>query len=257
MAFNSGFETRRKPSVQAVSEDRASLFFSDSQTSWVVFDQTELPPHDILSFSTENPLTSTEDESESAIEGDETSQIFQNQGQAYSGRDSSLHETDDELIDGLNPSLSHRINAWQKNTTETSVSDNVASWDLDEDLIHDVLDTTVFQLVPAYYGDHLFRNMSRSEYLRFRKCSAVLQKSLSTKGSFGHDPDMVSKLLSLIKWRDLLRSSGSLVDDYVANTLSRAHLQNEPVFKDTEFSDTATSSSLILCGGSGGAWNDL
>lgn len=257
MAFNSGMEARHKPSLRAVSEDQSSSFFSDSQTSWVMFNPSEMQPHDVLSFSTENPLTSTEDEAESLAEGSEIGATAQEQKTVFSGRQKPPSpEPEDELIDDLDFSLSNRIKEWQK-TTDTSVSDNVASWGLDEDLIHQVLDTSILQKVPEYYGDQYFKNMSRLEYIRFKRSSDILRHSLSRKGYIENDPEVMSRLLSLLKWQDLLQSSGSLINDYIASTMSRAHLQGR-VYQDVEFSDTATSSSLVLCGGnSSGAWNDI
>ncbi|GEQ68696.1 hypothetical protein JCM33374_g2364 [Metschnikowia sp. JCM 33374] len=257
MAFNPHLGARRKQSTRAVSEDRASSFFSDSQASWVVFNPADLGPQDILSVSTETPLSGSEYEEDVLAEAPELGRLLKEAEEARDGgKTSPLQEPDDDLIDGFDMSLSNRINEWQKTTDDTSaVSDNVASWDLDEDLTHQVLDTTILSPVPAYYGDQFFKNMSRAEYMRFRRSSLILKQSLSRKGYKPNDPEVMSRLLSLLKWNNLLRSSGSLVDDYIANTLSRVHLQ-ERTYKDVEFSDTATSSSLVMCGGSG-SWNEI
>ncbi|OBA20950.1 hypothetical protein METBIDRAFT_169890 [Metschnikowia bicuspidata var. bicuspidata NRRL YB-4993] len=252
MAFNPVMEARRKPSVRTVSEDRASSFFSDSQTSWVVFNPAELRPFDILSLSTEHPFTSTEDDG-FLLEAREDAVSAVGPRRHFSGSQIALSQVSHEgLINDL--ALSRRINEWQK-TTDTSVSDNVASWDLDEDLVGQVLETPVLRRVPAYYGDEYFKNMSRIEYIRFQRSSAVLRQSLCRNGVDASDPELVPRLLRLLKWQDLLRSPGSLVDDYIVNTLSRVNLRQR-VHAETEFSDTA-SSSPVMCGGSSGTWNDI
>lgn len=248
MAFNSAFETRRKRPIQQTSDDHASSFFSDSQTSWVVFGPDDHVANDILLLSTENQLTETESDGNSEQDLDETQSLAR----------SKVSEADDDLIDDLHYNLSSRINEWQKTTdtdaTAALVSDNVALWDLDAEFMSQVLDTSILRRVPAYYGDQYFQNMTKAEYLRFRKTSLILRKSLTRKGFDTRDPQLISRLLNLLKWRDLLQSPGSLVEDYIVNTLSRVHLQTR-VFKDAEFSDSATSSSLVLCGG--GSWNDI
>lgn len=235
MAFNLTFETRRKAPVRAVAEERPLSLFSESQTSWVVFNPTDVPENDILSFSTSAALTQTESDSEAEAEEEER------------------EEEDDDLIDHLQVSLSSRINEWQK-ATDASVSDNMASWDLDADLVSQVLDTSILRRVAPWYGDHYFENMSKADYAQYKRASAVLKKLLSRKDYNPRDPDILTRVLQLLQWQDLLRTSGSLVDDYIVNTLSRTYFK-EPAFKDVEFSDTATSSSLVMCGGSSG--NDI
>lgn len=233
MAFNLAFETRRKAPVPAVADDQPSSLFSESQTSWVVFNPAEAIANDILLLSL-SERTQTESEYD-APEYDDAP------------------EDHDDLIDDLQMTLSNRINAWQK-TTDTPVTDNVASWDLDSDLVGQGLDTSILRRVPAFYGDLYFENMSKADYARFKRASAVLKQSLTRKGYNPRDPDLLTRVFELLQWQKLLQTSGSLVDDYVVNTLLRTYLK-EPAFKDVEFSDTATSSSLVMCGGS--SWNDI
>lgn len=213
-------ETRRKALVQAVSEERALSFFSNSQSSWVVFDPQ---PVDILSYSTKHPLTETESEADAeqpAVGGDETQHA-----------------------------LSYRIDEWQ-NATESAVSENAASWDLDEDLVR-ASDTSAMGQVPALYGNELFANMSQAEFLRFRRSSAILRSSLTRSGFNASDPLLLSRLMTLLRWKDLLKCSASLVDDYVYNMVSRSHFCRSA----DEASETATSSLMVMCGGN--SWNDL
>lgn len=249
MAFNSAFEQRRKVSVKAESLEKEVSLFSESQNSWVVFNPQDQIPYDILSFSTHNPLSSSEDEMDA--EAEQTAELGQCSHSLASVEDEEEFE-DDDIIEDLHTSLSNRIDEWQK-ATETSVSDNIASWDLDADLVTHMLDTSILQQVPSFYGDKYFDNMSKADYAKFKRTSARLRRSLTRNGYNSSDPDILTRLLSLLQWQSLLRGSGSLVNDYIVNTRSRVHLKR-PNYAP-KFSDTATSSSLVLCGGP--SWNDV
>lgn len=232
MAFNSAFETRRRVTVRPVTEENASSLFSESQSLWVVFNHADRMENDILSFSTTNSF---------ATQTEEGGEEEESEGQE-----------NDDLIDEIQVSLSSRIDQWQT-TTDTAVSDNVASWDLDSELVSQLLDTSILRRVPAFYGDQYFENMSKADYVRFKRASAILKKSLT--GKRVPDNDLISRLLKLLQWQNLLQTPGSLVNDYIANTLARTGHLRGPVFRDVEFSDTATSSSMVMCGGS--SWNDI
>ncbi|WPK22839.1 hypothetical protein PUMCH_000057 [Australozyma saopauloensis] len=251
MAFNPTFEAKRKLSARAPSVEKEVSLFSESQNSWVVFNPNDQVPYDILSFSTNNPLTSS-DEEDQEEEDDEVHLKYDIRQE--DPHDMSEEHEDDDLIEDLHTSLSNRINEWQK-TTDTSVSDNVASWDLDAELVSQMLDTTILQRVPAFYGDKYFDGMSKSQYTEFKRTSARLRRSLTRGGINSSDPDLLTRLLSLLQWQSLLRdsSSGSMVNDYIVNTRSRVH-HRRPKFV-RQYSDTATSSSLVMCGGP--SWNDV
>lgn len=228
MAFNLAFETRRRVTVRPVVTENESSLFSESQSLWVVFNPVEKVENDILSLSTTNSFaTQTEDEEDT-------------------------REENDDLIDALEMTLSHKIDQWQ-HSTDAAVSDNIASWDLDEELVSLLLDKSILRRVPAYYGDHYFENMSKADYVRFKRASNILKQSLT--GNIAPDKDLISRVIELLQWQNLLRTSGSLVNDYIANTLARTNHMQGPLFRDVEFSDTATSSSFIMCGGS--SWNDI
>ncbi|QRG39456.1 hypothetical protein FDK38_003899 [Candidozyma auris] len=236
MAFNPAYERRRVSVRRPVSDETESCVLSESQSSWVLFDPER--DNDVISLSNTNPLTT------------------EGSGEAVSDYESDVDsdETDnDDLIDEVQPSLSSRIDQWQ-NATDAAVSDNIASWDLDSDLVAKLLDTSVLRRVPAYYGDTYFENMSKQEYARFKRASAILRKSLTKKGAPAVDKDLITRLLQLLQWQNLLTTSGTLVNDYIMNTLARTQ---PPLagFRDVEYSDTATSSSMVLCGG--GTWNDI
>lgn len=249
MAFNPAFEQRRKAPARAETSEKEVSLFSESQNSWVVFNPQDQVPYDILSFSTSNPLTSSDEGNE--LDGEETTELAQHPRSLESDNYEEDHE-DDDLIEDLHTSLSNRINEWQK-AKETSVSDNIASWDLDADLVSQMLDTSILREVPSFYGDKYFDGMSKADFANFKKTSALLRRSLTRNGYESSDPDILTRLLSLLQWQSLLRGSGSLVNDYIVNTRSRVHL-GRPSYVP-EFSDTATSSSLVLCGGP--SWNDV
>lgn len=244
MAFNPAFEQRRRALVRATPVEPEASVFSESQSLWVVFNPTDRIENDILSFSTNNPLTTTESDSEL-----DESQDSDDEDEKHEG-----NEEHDDLIDDLQMSLSNRINEWQL-TTEAAVLDNIASWDLDAELVSLLLDTSILRRVPAYYGDRYFENMSKADYVRFKRATAMLKRSLTRKGNTGTNPELIQRVLELLQWQNLLRTSGSsLINDYIVNTLARTQFRN-PSYRDVEFSDTATSSSLVICGGS--SWNDI
>lgn len=262
MAFNSTLGTRRRAPIRATSQDYASSIFSESQSLWVLFNPTGQLEPDVLSLSTNNPLTTTEEEEEEEEEEDEEEEGNeggeeegqQNRQESASGltKDGQdEYEEDDDLVDDL--TLANRINEWQR-ATETEVSDNMASWDLDADLVEKLLDKSILRHVPDFYGAQYFDHMSQTEFARFKEASAMLKESLTRDGYAKSDSNLFTRLIELLQWQNLLKSQGSLVNDYVVNTLARTNL-HKPEFKSVEFSDTATSSSMIMCGG--GSWNDL
>lgn len=236
MAFNPAYETRRRVSVRHTApEETESAVLSESQSLWVVFNPDRLD-NDVILFSTTNPLT-TEGSGEAVSE---------------SGSECSEETDNDDLIDEVQPSLSSRIDQWQ-NATDAAVSDNIASWDLDLDLVSQLLDASILRRVPAFYGDHYFEKMSKAEYARFKRASAILRKLLSKKGA-PVDKDLITRLLQVLQWQNLLSTLGTLVNDYIVNTLART--QPTVGFRDVEYSDTATLSSMVMCGG-GLLWNDI
>lgn len=247
MAFNStvgALGAKRKAPPRTATPDYASSILSESQALWVVFNPADRM--DVLSLSTNNPLTSTEEEFDE-LEDEEHEQHEQHE-QELDHEDS---DSDDDQLDSLAGSLSVRINEWQR-ATETEVSDNMASWDLDAALVEQILDRSLLGKVPAFYGDLYFDGFSLADYARFRRASTRLKGSLTRKGYSKSDPALLTRLLELLHWQRLLKSLGSLVTDYVVNTLARTNM-GEP-FGNVEFSDSA-SSSLVMCGPS--SWNDL
>lgn len=247
MAFNAAVERRKRVPVIAAPVENESSLFSESQSLWVVFNPPDKLELDILSVSTNNnPLTATDEESE--LQSGEDSADEYDEYDEYDD-----DEADDDLIDGLDQTLSKRINEWQL-ATEAAVLDNQASWDLDAELVPLRLHKSVLRRVPAYYGDRYFENMSKAEYVRFKRATAILKKSLTRKGYKSSNPELLTRVLELLQWQNLLQTSGSLVNDYIVNTIARTHFVDPPM-KDVEFSDTATLSSLVICGGS--SWNDI
>lgn len=250
MAFNSSIAVgaKRKTLLRTNSPDYASSILSESQALWVLFNPADRM--DVLSLSTNNPLTSTEEEFEPEEEEDEEEE--KEHGLQRHEQESEDEGSDqDGPLDHLAASLSNRINEWQR-ATETEVSDNMASWDLDAALVEKLLDRSLLRQVPAFYGDLYFDGFTLAEYVRFKRASARLKGSLTRKGYTKSDPALLKRLLELLHWQRLLKSLGSLVTDYVVNTLARTNMEDP--FKNVEFSDSA-SSSMVMCGPS--SWNDL
>lgn len=104
--------------------------------------------------------------------------------------------------------LDNKINNWKQNNFEESidesvVDDNIASWDLDENLINSNLDKSIIERKtkrspPQFYGDSLFN--SRNDYHKFRKISPNLSASLSQQRNNTNLvnsslPDLINQLL--------------------------------------------------------------
>lgn len=236
MAFNPAYatavDTRRH--VNAEPDFESASILTESQLLWVVFNPAA--ETDILLFSTQLQ-TDADSLADELLEEQE--------------------EENDDLIDDLQMLLSNRINEWQLATlaaaSDPAVLDNVALWDLDAELVLLLLDTLVLRRVPAFYGDHLFESMSPADYKRFKRASASLRRLLLARGT-PRDKALLSRLLELLQWRNLINTSGSLVNDYIATTLARLHHWRSSVLSDA-VSDTVTSLLMVMCGGA--SWNDL
>lgn len=223
MASTPAYEQRRRVSLRRPeTEDNESSLLLESQSLWVVFNPADRLDNDVLLFSTTNPLTEGEAE----------------------------EEEEEEYHGGLQLLL--RIDRWQ-NTTDAEVLDNIALWDLDSELVAQLLDTLILRKVPAFYGDHYFDGMSKTDYARFRRASSLLRKLLTRKGADKVDSQLILRLLQLLLWQNLLNTLGTLVNDYIFNTLARSNMVPTPC-REAERSDTA-SSSLVMCGSS--SWNDI
>lgn len=244
MAFNSTIAgAKRKAPLRAVSPALASSILSESQALWVLFNPADRM--DVLSLSTNNPLTTTEEEF-----GQEEQESSDQEKPQHTECGDDVSDADGAL-DHLAASLSTRINEWQR-ATEAEVSDNMASWDLDAALVEQILDRSLLRRVPAFYGDLYFDGFSQDEYARFKRASERLKGSLTRKGNNNNDPALLKRLLELLHWQRLLKSLGSLVADYVVNTVARTSTAQP--FHHVDYSDSA-SSSLVMCGPS--SWNDL
>ncbi|CAK7901718.1 hypothetical protein CAAN1_11S04192 [[Candida] anglica] len=226
MAFNSAYQLRHIRTNTSLQNDtssvveRANSLLSDSQSSWVLFSPSMETTSavnvgsDILSF-TNGSFEEEDDAEQDDVEEEEVDEV-----RDYNGYDSgevteaeSDLEDDDSLIDNLkqsnltpspsqsrleqlilnygatqggDDSLNKRINKW-KMSQDVPVDDNTASWDLDENIIHDLLqakelDTSILSGdSSSYYGNDIFKGYSRGDLMRFRRIANDLKSSLNRK----------------------------------------------------------------------------
>ncbi|EGV64948.1 hypothetical protein CANTEDRAFT_113692 [Yamadazyma tenuis ATCC 10573] len=244
-------------------EDEVRSILSDDQSSWVLFN----PDSDILSSTTQDH--DQDDESTDAeISQDEdigdhrepqsSRQADQSSRQPTQPDVESDNDTDtDSLIDNLDPSQSRleglfkksydRINNW--NLTSDVVDDNVASWDLDEDLSNNSLDTSILDKRP-FYGNELIRNLNKKDLQKFRKIHANLRNYLNRKPP----SPLLEQLLSKMSTQTISRPQPPYNLNMGYNRYLKATISSYYDYDDLT-SETA-SSSMVLCGG-GETWNDI
>lgn len=228
MAYNLAYQSRGTKTNTSLHDDstslveRANSLLSESQSLWVLFNplyatSATKAEADILSLTADSQRTEGDDDEED----DEA--IPQQYTSSRDGRHHEL-EDDDSLVDKLKPdnteddgtpgriqrlflnyagtdsSLRKRINDWKslQAVTETATldEDNVASWDLDENIVAELLQqsqaVTPKSLSPQasqllgsrdhkYYGDEVFGDFSTREINLVKKITQELKSSLNRK----------------------------------------------------------------------------
>lgn len=239
--------------------ERENSILSDSEASlWVLFNPTE--GSDILLLS-----NGTVEESSSVVESN------------------SQDDADDSLIDDFEsiPSqtrlerlfahreepqsggLDQRIDQWRNEHCNSElVDDNTASWDLDEDLQSEIRSetgstTTITEEPPnkrPFYGDDLVRKMSKKQFRKVKRTADRLVPNLTRQPQRSGLLPILDQLISR-----LLRSPEFGLEFNLQNhsyqLLIESMLTHQPprAAATVEYSDTASSSSMVLCGG----WGDI
>ncbi|KAG7195156.1 uncharacterized protein KQ657_003678 [Scheffersomyces spartinae] len=128
--------------------------------------------------------------------------------------------------------LSSKIENWNESSYQQDeiVDDNIASWDLDEGL------STPKYFDRAFYGDDLFKHMSKVDFSKFIKIHQQNKLALNPK-------------MDQMMWKYLQDSRSP--QPY----MSLKTMDYLSTFKTLETSDTNTTNSLLLCGGSN-QWSD-
>lgn len=296
MAFNPGLrieQTSKKTAPELESPlHRTSSILSDSQSLWVLFSPSlsgEADESDILSLSNDDK------DSKVSSHPSETSDMSQSEGadslidtfgdvagnsgvvrsDEYPGETSYLTATSGVgylVLEELRSSrLRERIQKWGDNMQENTVDDNVASWDLDENL--SLYSSNSSSKPRAFYGDDLLEGMSRQERSRVRKIAKKLKHSLNLKNEY--EGLLVSLILFHISqlpghkqlqiplhfrmdsrtstYSRMLAESNTrpFLDSYLRNNLNWSRVA---ISKEKPFSETTSNSSAILCGGS---WDEI
>lgn len=305
----------------------SNSILSDLQSLWVLFNPANeitsintnrrnslgTNESDLLSF-TDTASRITQTESELSDDAEEALHQRQQQHQQQHGHEQQEEDDDDSLIDDLHDStpsqlrleqlftkvsdnyttsrprnLDTRINNWRNSNRDDLIDDNVASWDLDEDLISQILDKTVIRNevgglskshIPSnFYGDDFLKNLNKKDYIKFKNITKNLKKSLNTNQK-ETTLDLVNKIISNYHQNNQnTLNRGNLVNKMHHHQKRYSSILNEstttndntdytfnPTYHDDSFrmleqSETATSSSLVLCGGVGfggnSSWGDI
>ncbi|KAK7687356.1 hypothetical protein QCA50_009221 [Cerrena zonata] len=270
---------------------------------------TAASSNSILSDLQTSRITQTESE----LSDDAEEPLHQQQQQQHQHQQQE-EDDDDSLIDDLHDStpsqlrleqlftkvsdnyttsrprnLDTRINNWRNSNRDDLIDDNVASWDLDEDLISQILDKTIIRNevgglskshVPSnFYGDDFLKNLNKKDYIKFKNITKNLKKSLNTNQK-ETTLDLVNKIISNYHQNNQnTLNRGNLVNKMHHHQKRYSSILNEstttndntdytfnPTYHDDGFrmleqSETATSSSLVLCGGVGfggnSSWGDI
>lgn len=251
------------------SEEVNSILSDSQQSSWVLFNPSE---SDILSSTnTNNPSVNTNEESLQQQRSQNDNQLEQNSdSQGNSDVDTDIEE--DSLIDNFsydtpsqlrlerlfqNP-LKDRVNKWNKNLIDTEFfDDNIASWDLDENLSNNYLDNSILKM-KEFYGDDIIKNMSKAEFRRFKTIERNLRNYLNRKPN----PILYQVLLKMMPPNNNSQTPPPPMNrspsyNKMLNSIINNHYNNFNHIEDKLLtkSDTA-SSSLVICGGNE-SWNDI
>lgn len=256
MAFN-GYKLNYPTNKVVLTQDSDEVqsVLTDDQSSWVLFS----PDSDILSSTTQGAETDNESVEYSAeLEDDDqtphSSQQHEHIRLSLEEDEEEEEDTDtdtDSLIDNLDPSQLrierlfnksyNSITNWNLNNVE--VDDNVASWDLDADLSHQSLDTSIIRL-KQFYGDDLIKNLNKQDLRKFKKIHHNLRTYLNSKPQ----TPILTQLISNLSVQSIPNPPQLSYNRYLKKTI------NSYYNYDDLTSETA-SSSLILCGGE--SWGDL
>ncbi|CAH6719570.1 hypothetical protein CLIB1444_02S11628 [[Candida] jaroonii] len=195
MAFN-GYKLTYPTAKIAVNNDKEEVnsILSDDKNSWVLFN----PDDDILSSTQRS-------ESFSEIQSQQTDrQSVEDQTddeQEESDEEQQLEEDEeDDLIDNLDTFKIRNmfsknydaIKKWKNNINNDFFDDNLASWDLDENLSVNQLDTTI--LDKSFYGDELIRNLNAKDFRKFKKIQLNLKNYLNQRPNYVIDQLLLKTL---------------------------------------------------------------
>lgn len=302
MAFNPqnlAGRTRRVVATQysdTRSEPLLGSILSDLQSLWVLFD-----PEALSSQAAESDiLLLTNTRYSQSVYSDGT-QDESHVARSYHPPESEDYEDDDSLIDNIDgdntPSQSrleqlfrhesqddidHKIHKWRDNSRDELIDDNVALWDLDENLIQQILDrlliaklrTTKSRPRGDFYGDDFFRNCSKADYIKFKKISHNLRHSLTKRNSvtvLRSLPEIINQILVRYLAHEIPPVPATSTVDAMNRQRKRyssvlsAFPQHQgyvsptpPLYASPLVDISDTSSSVVVCGGPGNSsWGDL
>lgn len=278
------FVPHRRISNADEAYEGSTSILSDSQSLWVLFNPSggSGGASDILSLSysdtgceTERDFAEGEDEELDVQRDDAASEDTESNDSLLDTFETApsqkrLEELFQARSDNL---LQSRIDKWCHSADVELEDDNIASWDLDEDLSQQ-LDTSILKRSRAFYGDDMFLKFTRKQYVEFRRNAKRLKPSLTTKPGQPEIPVLINIILHKIYQdqesfnkapRDLpnnLRSYSSFLRSNntqpFLNSMIESQLRNCCFLNNhtPSFSETVSSSSLVLCGPGNGSWDE-
>lgn len=268
-------------SILSDYEELDLLGGNDDQSLYILFNPVRTSSvrneSDILSFTN----TTAEDEEQEQEQGQE-----QEEQQEHEEKDEQYKEDDEkqEIVqatvqripntDLSESNLSNKINNWYNSNVYSSddmfVDDNIASWNLDENLMDHSKEGML-----EVYGSDLFKYLDKEDLAKFKRFHHLtdIKTFLLSKGDVASTTSATAPntILNQLILKLILATRGqqkshvehvptkSYTPAYI-NHMSQRSYQPEFVSPST-FSDTTGGSSLILCGGVGfggsSSWNEL
>lgn len=196
MAFN-GYKLTYPTAKIAVNNEKEEVnsILSDDKNSWVLFN----PDDDILS-STQRLELFLEIQSQQTDRQSEEERTDNELEESDQEHQQEEDEEEDDLIDNLGTFKIRNmfsknydaIKNWKNNIGNDIFDDNLASWDLDENLSVNQLDTTI--LDKSFYGDELIRNLNAKDFRKFKKIQLNLKNYLNQRPNYVIDQLLLKTL---------------------------------------------------------------
>ncbi|RLV96298.1 hypothetical protein JA1_000392 [Spathaspora sp. JA1] len=265
-------------------------FVEDEESSYVLFNpvQSKRNESDILSLTNTTTNAYSTDIDEDDEEDDSEHEV-----------DSPIRDNGDlgsttELYKSTQEYLSNKINSWYNSNNalldnQLLVSDNVASWNLDEAVMDqsvawddtDKSDPNEKSILKAFYGDELFKYLNPEEIARVKKfhkltdiknylldkenesssysnslLNQILYKLLLLNKNSDYEDDSIETNTQQETNLSSVRLSGTI--DYVNHLRRSRNRVIPPPVEVGAFSETTNGSSLIMCGGeTTSSWNEI
>lgn len=262
-------------------------------TSSILSDYSELDGYEVINDGDDqslyvlfNPVKKVSAKAESDILSTNTLTNTQTRLAEPVEEDDEDEDEEEDELHSLHPDrqikkqrLSFKIDSWHESNFSSAIieDDNVASWNLDENLISDNLYQDGSNLYEGgaygngdpFYGDDLLAHLNKEELAKFKRFHQMYDIKLYLLKEGTSSPTSQTRKQRLIQLLDhtLLEESlsglkrgayiGHLKRAVSSATLARERsLLAHHIEKSKTPSAFSEGSSLVMCGG-GGSWNDI